>query len=93
MNDVKADLRHYIEENFLMSAGSASALGDHDSFLEHQVLDSTGFLELIAHLEQAYGIQVLDDEMVPENLDSIAAVEGYLERKRALGASAQPSPR
>lgn len=52
-----------------MGTGSA-ALADGDSFLEHHVLDSTGFLELIAHLEETYAIRVADDEMVPENLDS-----------------------
>ncbi len=83
MDDVKGALRHYIEHNFLMGSRSAANLGDSDSFLEHQVLDSTGFLELITHLEEAYGIKVLDDEMVPENLDSIAAVDGYVARKRA----------
>lgn len=83
MDDVKSALRRYIEHNFLMGSRSADNLGDHDSFLEHQVLDSTGFLELITHLEETYGLEVLDDEMVPENLDSIAAVDGYVARKRA----------
>jgi acyl carrier protein len=82
MDDVKDALRRYIEDNFIMGTRPAGALGDRDSFLEHQVLDSTGFLELIAHLEETYDIKVVDDEMVPENLDSIAAVEAYLTRKR-----------
>ena len=80
--DVAAALRRYIEDNFIMGAGSGPALGDEDSFLEHHVLDSTGFLELIAHLEEAYAIKVADDEMMPDNLDSIAAVVAYLARKR-----------
>jgi acyl carrier protein len=58
-------------------------LGDDDSFLEHHVLDSTGFLELISHLEETYGIKVLDDEMVPENLDSLRSVADFIARKRA----------
>jgi acyl carrier protein len=82
MGDVKADLRRYIEDNFIMGTGSGPALADQDSFLEHHVLDSTGFLELIAHLEETYGIKVGDDEMVPENLDSIDAIAAYLARKR-----------
>ena len=81
MSDIKAALRRYIEDSFIMGTGSA-ALGDADSFLEHHVLDSTGFLELIAHLEETYAIRVGDDEMVPENLDSLDAVAAYLARKR-----------
>lgn len=81
MSDIKAALRRYIEDNFIMGTGAA-ALGDADSFLEHHVLDSTGFLELITHLEETYGIRVGDDEMVPENLDSLDAVAAYIARKR-----------
>lgn len=81
MSELKAQLRRYVEDNFIMGAGGP-ALGDGDSFLEHHVLDSTGFLELIAHLEETYGIKVGDDEMVPENLDSLDAVAAYVTRKR-----------
>lgn len=81
MNEIKAALRRYVEDNFIMGTGGA-ALGDADSFLEHHVLDSTGFLELITHLEESYGIHVGDDEMVPENLDSLDAAAAYVARKR-----------
>lgn len=80
--DIKAALRRFLEENFLMGS-RGPALDDSASFLEHHVLDSTGFLELIAHLEEAYGIKVGDDEMLPENLDSLDALEAFLARKRA----------
>ena len=81
MHDIKAELRRYIEDNFIMGAGGV-ALADADSFLEHHVLDSTGFLELIGHIEETYGIRVLDDEMVPENLDSLQAAADFVARKR-----------
>ena len=80
-NAIKADVRRFIEENFLMGAGGVQ-LADGDSFLDHHVLDSTGFLELIAFLEEAFAIKVLDEEMVPENLDSLDSVAGYVARKR-----------
>jgi len=82
MQDIKVEVRRYIEDNFIMGA-SGVTLADGDSFLEHQVLDSTGFLELIGHLEEAYRIKVLDDEMVPENLDSLQNVAAFVVRKRA----------
>lgn len=81
MTDLRTDLRRYIEENFLLGT-RATPLGDGDSFLEQHVLDSTGFLELIAHLEETYGIRVADEEMVPDNLDSIDSVVAFLLRKR-----------
>lgn len=82
MSDIKADVRRYIEDNFIMGA-TGVALADGDSFLEHHVLDSTGFLELIGHLEETYAIKVLDDEMVPENLDSLESIAAYVGRKRS----------
>ena len=83
MDDIKTALRRYIEDNFIMGTGTRR-LEDGDSFLEHHVLDSTGFLELISHLEENYGIKVLDDEMVPENLDSLRNVAEFVARKRAV---------
>lgn len=81
MNDVKGKIRGFIEDNFLMGA-RALPLADADSFLEHHVLDSTGFLELITFLEETYAIKVEDDEMVPENLDSLDSIAQFLARKR-----------
>ncbi len=81
MNEVKTEVRRFIEDNFIMGAGGIS-LADGDSFLEHHVLDSTGFLELISYLEATYAIKVGDEEMVPENLDSLDNIAGFLARKR-----------
>jgi acyl carrier protein len=82
MNNIQAQVRQYIEDNFLMGAG-ATAPADDASFLEHHVLDSTGFLELVAHLEETYGIKIGDDEMVPENLDTLDAIAAFVGRKQA----------
>jgi acyl carrier protein len=82
MQDIKAQVRQFIADNFILGADGV-IIGDDDSFLEHHVLDSTGFLELISHLEESYGIKVLDDEMVPENLDSLRSVADFVARKLA----------
>lgn len=81
MSDIKAQVRQYIADNFMFGA-QARVPADSESFLEHQVLDSTGFLELVAHLEEAYGIQIADEEMIPENLDSLEAIAAFVVRKR-----------
>jgi acyl carrier protein len=82
MLNIKADVRRYIEDNFIMGSGG-TPLADGDSFLEHHVLDSTGFLELIGHLEETYAIKIGDDEMLPENLDSLHSVAEFVVRKLA----------
>ena len=82
MEELRAQLRQFIEDTFLMGT-RAEPLADDASFLEHHVLDSTGFLELIAFLEETYAIKVADQEMVPENLDSLDSLVAFVARKRA----------
>ena len=81
MSELKAQIRDFIIENFLF--GNANGLKDDTSFLEEGIIDSTGVLELVTFLEENFAIQVEDEELIPENLDSIDNVTGYLERKRA----------
>ena len=81
MEDVKAALRRFIEQNFVLGTGGLK-LEDGDSFLDHHVLDSTGFLELVAFLEETFEIKVGDAEMIPENLDSIENVAAFVISKR-----------
>ena len=83
MSEFRQKLRAYIEENFIVNA--TRGLGDDDSLLDKGVVDSTGFIELVTHLEEAFAIQVKDEEMVPENLDSIANLDAYVSRKLAGG--------
>lgn len=78
--DVLGRVRAFIEENFLFRE-DISDLADSDSLLESGVMDSTGILELVAFLETEFSIQMADAEIVPENLDSIAAIAKFLERK------------
>lgn len=81
MENIKQKVRAYIEDNFLMGGGKT--LADGDSFMEHHVVDSTGFLELVTFIESAFGFRVEDEEMVPENLDSLDAIEAYVTRRLA----------
>jgi acyl carrier protein len=80
------DIRAFIKKNFLFG-GDASRLTDGGSLLEAGIMDSTGVLELIAHIEGAYGVRVGDDEMVPDNLDSVANLVSFVGRKLGAGAA------
>ena len=82
MSDIQNQVRAFIEDNFILGA-KGTAFGPTDSFLDLHLIDSTGFLELITYLEETFGIEVKDSEMLPENLDSLQAIEAYLARKRA----------
>ena len=84
-------VKNFVIENFLF--GDSSQLEDDMSFLESGIIDSTGILELIGFLEETYNIKVEDEELVPENLDSIKSVVEFLERKLTKERAAEESVR
>lgn len=73
-------VRGFLEEDFLY--GEPFTLGEKESLLEQGILDSTGVLQLVTFLEVEFGIAVVDEELVPENLDSLAAILEFLTRKQ-----------
>ncbi len=73
-------IRNYILENFLFT-DDQSALSSEDSFMEKGIIDSTGILEVIYFLEDDFKVQVEDDEMIPENLDSVKNLVAFVEKK------------
>ncbi len=78
-SDLSQSLRAFIDENFLF--GVQTAYGDDDSLLEGSIIDSTGVLELVAHLEDTYGITIADEDLIPENLDSISGLTQFISRQ------------
>jgi len=78
---MREKIRDFITKNFLFGTNDAG-LSDSDSFLEKGIIDSTGMLELVAFLEESFGVRVEDEELVPENLDSIERLADFITRKR-----------
>jgi acyl carrier protein len=78
---IEQQVREYILENYLFT-DDQSALTNSDSFLETGILDSTGILEVIHFIEEEFEISVEDEEMVPENLDSVDRIVAYVGRKQ-----------
>lgn len=82
MEIVESKVRQFIIDNFLFGEG-ADGLKDEESLLEKGLIDSTGILELVSYLQRSFHIKVDDNEIVPENLDSIHSIAGYVRRKSA----------
>lgn len=81
MEDIKNSVRQFLLDNFVM--GANAKIGDDVSFMKAHILDSTGFIELIMFIEDTYHVKVEDDEMLPENFDSLLNIEAYVGHKRA----------
>lgn len=71
----------FMVNNFLF--GDGSSLTETTSFLQSGIIDSTGILELVQHLERTHNISIADHELVPENLDTLANIQRFLEKKLA----------
>lgn len=79
MSEIKDKVREFVVENFMF--GNDEGLEDGTSFLENGIIDSTGILELVNFLDEEFSISVEDEELIPENLDSIKNVTSYLQKK------------
>ncbi|MEY2169267.1 MULTISPECIES: acyl carrier protein [unclassified Rhodanobacter] len=80
---VEARVRHYILENLLFS-DDGSELPNDASLLDRGIIDSTGVLEVVMFLEEAFGIRVKASEMLPENFDSVNNIVRFVERQRSV---------
>ena len=76
--DLKARIREFVKETFFYRG----ELSDEESLLNKGILDSTGVLEVVGFLESAFGISVSDEDIVPENLDSVRVIADYVAKKK-----------
>ena len=86
MQNIKNSVRQFLLDNFVM--GANAKIADDVSFMKAHILDSTGFIELIMFIEDTYQLKVDDDEMLPENFDSLVNIEAYVARKKTVGIDA-----
>lgn len=77
----REQIRSFISDTFFVDE-----FADGDSFLKNGIIDSMGMLELVVFLEKTFGIAIVDVELMPENLDSVDNLAGFIERKRAVAA-------
>ena len=77
---IRATVRKFVVEQFLYD-GLTHDLDDDTSLLESGVVDATGVLELMLFVEDAYGVQVGETDLAPENFDSINSITNYIARQ------------
>ncbi|GAA2864478.1 acyl carrier protein [Aminobacter niigataensis] len=79
---IKDTVKAFIIENFLFG-DTSYALDDDVSLIESGVVDSTGVLELVTFIEDQFGLEMADSDIVPANLDSLACIAAFIETKTA----------
>lgn len=80
--DVGETLRKYFAEE-LDHAKAVASLKDDDSLLAKGILDSLGILKLTTFIEESFGVPVGDEDLVPENFETIASLRRFIEERRA----------
>ncbi|HET8568510.1 MAG TPA: acyl carrier protein [Candidatus Limnocylindria bacterium] len=84
MTGVEGRVAAFVREELLAPQGRAGEeLGADTSLFRTGIVDSFGLLSLVTFLEQEYGISVRDEEMVPENFDSVATIAAFVARRSA----------
>ncbi len=84
MQRITSEIHTFILENFLFG-DETRKLEYSDSFLDKGIVDSTGILELVAFVEEQFEIEVADEDLLPENFDSIDHLGAYVKRKLEPG--------
>ena len=78
--DIKEKIKVFIRNNFLLGDAN-KIINDEDSFLEKGIIDSTGVLELVGFIEETFSFRVEDEELIPDNLDSVNKLIVYIQSK------------
>ncbi len=78
---VETQIRQFIIEHFPSAA--RRELSKHDALLENGIIDSLGVLDLVSFLEEAFAISVFDEELLPENFQTIERLTSFVESKCA----------
>ncbi|MBN1163402.1 MAG: acyl carrier protein [Candidatus Krumholzibacteriota bacterium] len=78
--EIKEKIKGFVIENFLFGSSDA-AFNDDDSFLESGIIDSTGILEVVGFVEDEFDIEVKDEELIPDNFDSVDKLAAYIQQK------------
>ncbi len=80
--DVESTVGDFIVKELLFE--EQGAVLDHgENLFTRRAIDSMGMLRLLAFLEKTFGVQILDEDMVPENLETVRSIAALVRRKQA----------
>jgi acyl carrier protein len=85
VNPIEQELRNFLTENFAI-VSDAPPIGNTESLIETGIVDSTGLLELVSFIETRYGLEIPDQDLLPENFETIANISTYVASRMQTGA-------
>ena len=76
--DIRSDIRNFLTKQ----APKGGSFSDHDNLLSKGVIDSLKMLDLISFIEQRFEVKIDEDEMMPDNFESVDAIVAFVQEKR-----------
>jgi acyl carrier protein len=80
---VESSFRTFITTHF--PASKKRPLGNDDALLASGIIDSLGVLDLVSFIESEFNVAVNDDDLTPENFQTIDRMAEFVQRKQAGG--------
>lgn len=77
---IESQIKDYIARNLIFSSDGFN-YSDNASFLEEGIVDSQGVMELLLFVEDTFGISVDDQEITPDNFDSVSRLAHFIRSK------------
>ena len=77
-------IREFIQENLVKDKINRT-VGVGDDLINSGIIDSLGILKLLAFLESSFSIHIADEELIPENFESIESIESFIRNKNNIG--------
>lgn len=75
-------IRGFVVQKLARERGDTETITDEESLIERGIVDSLGIVQLVGHLEGTLALKIPDEEIVPENFDSVASIASYIARLR-----------
>jgi acyl carrier protein len=79
--ETTAEIEQFILAELAQGRG-LTTIEPSDNLLTKGIVDSHGVMELVAYLEDRYGISVEDADLTPENFESLASIRAFVARKQ-----------
>ena len=84
MQEVAQEVRSFVVDNFLFGEGDGK-FSNEDSFLDNGLIDSMGILTLVEFVKEKYNIPIEDEDLVPDNWDSVQRIASFVQSRLAAG--------
>jgi acyl carrier protein len=83
---IEQSVRDFIVRELLYEE-EAATLDDDESLFARRAIDSIGLLRIVSFLEETYAVQIIDEELIPENMETIRSIATLVRSKQGAAGT------